>query len=144
MPTPIFDDEYASLWYHPEEKVVHHKIKGFLGQGMFEKLLSAGAELMEKHGARKWLSDDRNNVVVSPEDVQWADEVWFPRVRQAGFRYWAVVVPSLTVGAVQLKNLQTKRREQGVTVELFETVEAAMAWLERVGPGDAPIESGAR
>jgi len=143
MPTLILDDEYESLWYHPEEKVVHHKIKGFLRQGMFEKLLSAGAELMEKHGARKWLSDDRSNVVVSPEDIEWADEVWFPRVRKAGFEYWAVVVPSLTVGAVQLKNLQARRREQGVTVELFETVEAAMAWLARVGTDGAPVGSGA-
>jgi hypothetical protein len=98
---------------------------------------------MEQHGARKWLSDDRNNVVVAPEDIKWADEVWFPRVKRAGFEYWAVVVPSLTVGAVQLKNLQTKRRAQGVTVELFETIEAAMAWLGRVDADGAPVGSGA-
>jgi hypothetical protein len=133
MTTLMLDDEFVSLWHHPEQNVVHHKIKAFLLPGRFEKLLSAGAELMEKHGAVKWLSDDRDNVVVSPEDIKWADDVWFPRVKAAGFRYWAVVVPSLTVGAVQLKGLQTRRREQGVTVELFETVEAAMAWLARVG-----------
>jgi hypothetical protein len=76
----VLDDEYATLWYHPEEKVVHHQIHEFLVPGVFEKLLSTGADLMEGHGARKWLSDDRANVVVSPEDLKWADDHWAPRV----------------------------------------------------------------
>jgi hypothetical protein len=129
-PITILDDEYVSLWYHPEAKIVHHKMKQFLVPGVFQKLLSAGAELMEKHGATKWLSDDRDNTVATPEDLEWADEVWNPRVVKAGFRYWAIVVPSKMVAAIQMKNVQAKRREQGIEVESFETVDEAMAWLE--------------
>jgi hypothetical protein len=129
-PTTLIDDEFVSLWYHAEDKVVHHKIKSFLGRGVFEKLLTSGAELLEKHGAEKWLSDDRSNIVITPEDMKWAAEVWHPRVRKAGFKYWAIVVPTMTVGALQLRSLQMKRRSQGLTVELFETVEEAMAWLK--------------
>ena len=125
----ILDTEYATLWYHPEEKVIHHKIHKFLVAGVFEKLLSAGAELMETHGAVKWLSDDRNNVVVSPEDLEWSDRIWAPRVLRAGFKYWAIVVPSMAVAELQMKALQAKRRQQGILVEMFETVEEAMAWL---------------
>lgn len=126
----ILDDEYVTLWYHPDEKVIHHKIHKFLVPGVFEKLLGRGAELMETHGAVKWLSDDRNNVVVSPEDLKWSDTTWAPRVLKAGFKYWAIVVPSQAVAELQMKALREKRRKQGVLVEMFETVEEAMAWLE--------------
>jgi hypothetical protein len=126
----IVDDEYVTLWYHPDEKVIHHKIHKFMVPGVFERLLSTGAELMETHGAVKWLSDDRNNVVVSPEDLKWSDTTWAPRVLKAGFKYWAIVVPSQAVAELQMKALRAKRKEQGVQVEMFETVEEAMAWLE--------------
>jgi hypothetical protein len=133
MPTlTVIDDEYVTLWYHPEEKVVHHKIHRFLVPGVFEKLLSAGAQLLEAHGASKWLSDDRMNVVVSPEDLEWSDTVWAPRVLKAGFKHWAIVVPSQAVAELQMKALRAKRRKQGLEVEMFESVEQAMAWLKSV------------
>jgi malonyl CoA-acyl carrier protein transacylase len=131
-PTTILDDEFATLWYHPDEKVVHHKIHKFLVAGVFERLLNTGAELLEKHGAVKWLSDDRNNVVLSPEDRQWSDTVWAPRVLKLGFRYWAIVVPGQAVAELQMKQLKAKRQKQGLVVEMFETPEQAMAWLRSV------------
>ena len=130
MPTEtIIDDEFVTLWYHPDQKVIHHKIHKFLVPGVFERLLSTGAELMEKRGAVKWLSDDRNNVVVAPEDREWSDKTWAPRVMKAGFKYWAIVVPSQAVAELQMRALRAKRQKQGLAVEMFETVEAAMAWL---------------
>jgi hypothetical protein len=129
MPDTILDDEYATLWYHPEEKIVHHRIHTFLVPGVLEKLLGTGAELMERHGARKWLSDDRSNLVVSPEDLAWADEHWLPRVRKAGFKHWAIVVPQHAVAALQMRNLQAKRAAQGIEVASFTDVDAALAWL---------------
>jgi hypothetical protein len=125
----IIDDEYVTLWYHPDGMVIHHQIHKFMVAGVFERLLSTGADLMETHGAVKWLSDDRNNVVISPEDLRWSDTVWAPRVLKAGFKYWAIVVPSQAVAELQMKALRAKRRAQGIEVEMFETVEEAMAWL---------------
>ncbi len=129
----ILDDEYATLWFHSDEKIVHHQIHKFLVPGAFEKLLSAGAELLERHGASKWLSDDRNNVVVSPEDLDWADTHWIPRVQKAGFKYWAIVVPGHAVAQLQMKALQAKRRRQNIDVAMFESVEDALAWLKSRG-----------
>ncbi len=129
-PITILDDDYVSLWYHPETKIVHHKMKQFLIPGVFQKLLTAGAELMEKHKATKWLSDDHDNAVAVPADLAWAEDVWHPRVAKAGFKYWAIVAPSTTVASMQMRSLQAKRRKEGVEVETFETVEKAMAWLE--------------
>ena len=70
---------------------------------VFEKILTTGAEYLEEHGAQKWLSDDRNSVVIAEEDVHWGETVWAPRVIEAGFRYWAVVTPATAVAAEQME-----------------------------------------
>jgi hypothetical protein len=125
----VFDDEYMSLWYYPETGIVHHRIKGYLPQGGFRKLLSASAELLETRRATKYVSDDRDNVVVDPEDIKWADDNWYPRVAKAGLRHWALVLPSTMVGTVQAKSILETRRRQGLDVEGFGRIEDALAWL---------------
>ena len=125
----ILDDEYVGLWYHPETGIVHHRICGYLLPGVFRKLLTASAELLETHRATKYLSDDRSNVVVAPEDVEWADENWYPRAIKAGLKRWALVLPATTVGTVQARTILEDRRKRGLEVEGFDSVEAAMTWL---------------
>ncbi len=132
-PMTIMEDEYVSLWYHPDSKIVHHKMHQYLMPGMFQKLLNADAELIEKHGAQKFLSDDHAVNVVAPEDIAWADVNWYPRVIKAGLKYWAMVLPATAVGTLQLKALIQDRRKRGLTAEVFTTVEEAMRWLESVG-----------
>jgi hypothetical protein len=131
-PVTIMEDEFAGLWYHPDSKLIHHEIRRFLPRGFFRKVLTTGAEYLEKHGAQKWLSDDRLSVVIAEEDVRWGDTVWAPRVIEAGFRYWAVVIPASEVAARQMEGFVRGYREQGVTVAQFESVCEALAWLESV------------
>jgi hypothetical protein len=45
------------------------------GQVLRDALL-AGARAMARNRAQKWLSDDRNNPVLKPEDLAWARDVW--------------------------------------------------------------------
>jgi len=131
----ILDDRSASLWYHPDKGVVHHKLHAFPASGVFRRLLEASAELVEKHQATKYLSDDRDNLVVDPEDIKWAEQNWYPRVVKAGLKHWALVMPSSIVGTLQAKGIVENRRRQGLDVESFEDVEAAMAWLDGTAPG---------
>jgi hypothetical protein len=126
----IFDDEYMSLWYHPETGIVHHRINSYLVRGGFRKLLTASADLLETHRATRYLSDDRKNIVVDPEDIKWADDNWYPRVTKAGLKHWALVLPSTVVGTLQANSILERRRSQGLDVQGFDSVEAATAWLQ--------------
>ena len=131
-PITIIEDEFAGLWYHPGPKVVHHKIRTFLPRGFFAKILTTGAEYLEKHGAQKWLSDDESSVIIAEEDVQWGAAVWAPRVIKAGFRHWGVVTPSGAVAARQMEEFVACYRELGINVRQFERAHDALAWLESV------------
>lgn len=89
----LYDSDQISVWYYPEKKIIHHKMHKFVHGQPFRDALMAGARAMEEYKADKWLSDDTNNPVLSPEDVEWGDKNWQPRVIAAGWKYWAIVQP---------------------------------------------------
>jgi hypothetical protein len=126
----VIDDELVTLWYHPDKKIVHHQIKQFISGQRFRDFLMAGSDLMRKHKAHKWLSDDRDCPVVRPEDIDWGDAVWFPETAKSGWKYWAIVQPAKTVGQVVIKDLAAKYAKAGVTSKWFTDPNDAMWWLE--------------
>ena len=76
-------------------------------------------DVLQKNRAQKWLSDDRANAVLRPEDVDWSHQFWFPQTVQAGWKYWAIVQPEKVVGQVTMKGLATEYGRQGVTSRTF-------------------------
>ena len=129
----IIDDEKRNLSFHPDLKVIHHTMKSPVNGRDFRDLLTRGAECMEKHRATKWLSDDRKNGPIGPEDAIWGETIWGPRVLRAGFKFWAIVVPSSAVGSLQMRRFANEYRERGVGVEVFDALEPAWTWLKSVG-----------
>src|SRR5690348_10321375 len=89
----LLESEYFSLRFYPETKIVHHEFRRFVYGEEFRRVLEKGLEVFERHGASKWLSDDRGNSAILPEDGEWALNAWAPRVMRAGWKYWAVVMP---------------------------------------------------
>jgi hypothetical protein len=130
--TTILDNEYATLWFHPEKKIVHHQFHKFIFGEAFRNVLSTGVEVMKKNGAHKWLSDDRNNSAISQEDREWGDSVWTPQVVAAGWKYWAVVLPEKVVGQMSMKHLIEDYSNRGVKVQVFSDPAQALKWLEGV------------
>lgn len=126
----IIDTELVGLWYYPDKKIVHHQIRQFISGEPFREFLMAGTALFEEHRAEKWLSDDRGCPLVRPEDIDWGDEVWFPKTAAAGWKYWAIVQPQKTVGKVVIKDLAAKYAKSGVTSKWFNDPSDAMRWLE--------------
>lgn len=128
--TTIIDNEYASLWYYPETKIVHHQIKKYIYGEQLQNLLSKGTEVLKKNGAQKWLSDDRSNNALRPQDSEWTDNVWFPNTTKAGWKYWALVQPEKTIGQMNMKKKTTFVTNAGVVVKVFSNPNEAIKWLE--------------
>ena len=127
----IIDNEFVTLWYHPDTKIVHHQFHQFLHGDPFRETLNTGTELLKKYGAQKWLSDNRKNTALSKEDTDWGKTDWFPRTVEAGWKYWAIVQPEQVLGKMNMKRLAKTYSEQGVTTEFFSDPDEAMAWLEK-------------
>jgi hypothetical protein len=131
MPTQtIIDNPFVTLWYHPEKKIVHHRIHKFISGKPFQELLMTGSDLIKKNQAKKWLSDDRSNTVLSQEDLKWSETFWAPPTAQAGWKFWAIVQPGQVLGQAAMERLVQKYAALGVTAKIFSDPTAAMTWLE--------------
>jgi hypothetical protein len=130
MPITILDNEYASLWYYPEDKIIHHQFKQYIYGEHFREVMGTSAEAYEKYGCRKYLSDDRGNSAIHPEDRAWGDANFTPRVIKAGWTHWALVMPKKVIGQLNMARLVAEYRSMGVEVKVFSDPDKAMEWLK--------------
>ena len=128
----IMDNAAATLWFHPEAGIVHHRFKKPVGGDEFRWVLEGGLRLFVMRGASKWLSDDRANSALSPEDSLWAMNDWAPRVAAVGWQYWAVILPKSAAGTIDMTKYIEQQSALGVDVQIFFDPVLALAWLESV------------
>jgi hypothetical protein len=129
----IIQNEFVSLWYYEEEGIVHHKFHKFLYGEPFREALTMGLEVMETHGAVKWLSDDRNNAAIPQEDRLWSATVWRPRAVKSGWKYWALLLPTRVTGQMSMQSILNSYAEvDDIVYKLFENTRSALDWLKKV------------
>jgi hypothetical protein len=129
-PMILINNEYVSLQYHPGKKIVHHELKQWVPTEPFREALTKEAELFEKYGAQKLLSDDRGNGALYRDAEEWATNVWGPRAINAGWQYWAIVMPEKALGKMNMRSIISMYAEKGITVQTFANTDEAMHWLE--------------
>jgi len=126
----ILETDSVVLWYYSELKIIHHEMLKMPDSETFRELLTQGANLVERHRATKWLSDDRGNTVLRDHDETWSEREWLPRVVRGGFKYWAIVLPKAAIGKLNMRRLAADHARRGVESFIVDTPEAAFRWLQ--------------
>lgn len=126
----ILDTENVTMRYYPDSKILHHEMHRFFYDQEFRDVMNRGVEVFRQYGAKKWLSDDRKVSAWSPDDLEWGDTDWFPRVAQLGWKYWAIVMPEKIIGQITMKKMVDKYTARGVQTRVFPSSEEARKWLE--------------
>jgi hypothetical protein len=127
----LVDNEYISVVYLEEINTVYHTIRQPVSGQIFRDALEIGTQAMEEYGACKWLSDDRKNGPVSPDDAAWAANGWYARTIGVGWKYWANVVPEEILAAEALTPVIKDLYDLGLRTVLFTSLEKAMDWLNK-------------
>jgi hypothetical protein len=125
----ILETPVIMLWYYPDAGIVHHQVRKHPDAAEFESALEKGVEVLQLHGAHKWLSDDRRSGPLPKSHQEWAQKVWIPKAVAAGWKYWAFLLPTELVGSVNVGRLVEDYAALGVTVQIFTDPEDAMRWL---------------
>lgn len=125
----VIDNDYATLCYYPELKLVHHTFHRTISGQDFRDVLNRGTEILRENHADKWLSDDRKNTGLSPEDNEWGLTVWFSQTQAVGWKYWALVVPASMEGQQSMIQAVQHFAQNGVYTRVFIDPEEALAWL---------------
>jgi hypothetical protein len=100
-----------------------------------KEVLELGYRQLVQHGAVKWLSDDRLLGPFSKENQDWCENHWFPKTRDAGWKYWAIVLPETVLGQMSLQYFEKKYSEQGITTKFFSNPDDALGWLTEQSSG---------
>jgi hypothetical protein len=129
------ENDFANLWYYPEQGIIHHQFLQPVSDETFRSVLMAGLRLMQTHGAKKWLSDDRLNSILPAETSAWSQEFWLPRAYEAGWQYWAMLQPARARGRINTERLITYVNEKyDIEIKLFEDPDRAWHWLAQQVP----------
>ncbi len=131
MRETIIEKPRMSLFYHPVEKIVHHEMHQYPGFELLQEVLLRGLELLREHGAYKWLSDDRRGGALPKSHHEWGDKVWSPQACEAGWQYWALVLPKDVLHTANMHKLVQLYTSRGVTAEIFSDPDEAFAWLRQ-------------
>ena len=126
----ILENEHVTLWYYPGLKIVHHQMVEPPTSEEFKELLIKGTETLERFGAIKWLSDDLGNNLLKPQDEEWAQREWLPRVLRAGFKFWAIVLPNAAIGKLNMQRLATLHTQFGIVSRVETMPSPAFEWLK--------------
>jgi len=126
----IIETPNVSLWYHQEEKIVHHCIHKFVFGEELHSLLLSGTALVEKHKAEKWLSNDTSNTVLRSEDIEWGNINWFPRTVKAGWKHWAIVQPKAAIAKMNMDKIVKQYSDAGINTKFFSDEKEAFEWLK--------------
>lgn len=127
---PIVDNEYITIQYLPDKKVISHVVHKPVTDKPLQDALNVATEALKKYGACKWLSDDRKNGPLSPEQLEWGFKDWNPRAIAAGWKYWANIVPEEMAAAGTLAPLMDSLFEMGLRMMVFTDADKAMQWLD--------------
>ena len=120
----ILDNESAILRYHLTDNYIYHTIKKDIGGPDILHLLDVGLDTLINKGSGKWLADDRLN-----GPVEFVVNDWGRRAAEAGWRYWALVVPEDIAGRASMVDVVNAYLQVGVSVRVFSDVEEAREWL---------------
>jgi hypothetical protein len=110
--------------------MIHHRMKTYCHGEDFRDALVKGVEAMERHQAIKWLSDDRANGALVPEDTAWSIQHWFPRAKAAGWKHWSVIQPAKIIGQINMERALKDLAGQGINARMFGDPDEAMQWLD--------------
>jgi hypothetical protein len=128
----VIDNEHVQLYYHTDTKIVHHVYQPTIGGKYLREQLTKGVELLKEHDAHKWLSDNHLFNSLPDEDNKWINDVWLPQAIEAGWRFWALVVPKEDLGRMNMIQFVNSFAQMGVFVRVFVDPDEAMDWLVQV------------
>lgn len=126
----IVDNEYVTMKVSPEKGILYHTFHQPISGKPFRDYLNEGIATLKAYGATKWLSDDRKNDAMPQEDIEWSMQDWGQRAIEAGWRYWAIVVPEELPGREMMAEFRKYYHEAGLVMDVFVMPDRAMKWLE--------------
>ncbi|WP_128103493.1 hypothetical protein [Paenibacillus sp. DCT19] len=127
----FYDSPQATVTWNEEKKVVVLQWKSFAKGEPYRTPLNKVLELAVQKRTNKALYDSRHLAVISPDDQEWVAKDWYPRSKEAGIKYSALLVPHKAI-AKSSANRMLSGMDISNPSEEFNDIDEAFSWLASV------------
>ncbi len=128
----ILDNEFVTLVYEDENALLFDVYKANIAFETIQASLNAGLQKMNETHANRWLTDTRAIGGFSEAGAQWVLTDWAPRALEAGWKYWALVVPEAMEGRVAMVQFVNAFAQVGIRVRVFIDINKARQWVVNI------------
>ncbi len=98
----------------------------------FRNIALSGLDLLKSKGVTKILNNTSELEIVTIENQEWSQTVWFPMAQKAGLQYFAFVIPNNIFGEASAQQTNEKAEDEGdIQIQYFKTFDEAAAWLKQ-------------
>ncbi len=126
----VVQNDYITILCDTDHKVIQHTIHKPIDTKTLITSLDAGIQAMAKYGATKWLSDDRLNGELSNDDKDWIFNQFPTRAMNAGWKFWAIIVPHEVAGRASMVDMVFDYTQRGILTRTFTNPADGKKWLE--------------
>lgn len=125
-----FENAAGRVWEEPLDYLRLEYYGGPREETVFRALLAHTLRALTRRAHGKLLIDQRKMAPYSDAERAWLVGEWLPRaVREAHYRYGAVVLAENVFARVSMTRLALAARELGNTYKTFATEAEALDWL---------------
>lgn len=130
-----FQNDVVTVSYDLERQLGMAVWNGFLSSTQFREAVEICLDLMDKHKLLRWLGDNRKLRAIRQADQDWFVEYVMPRLAAGTIRRNASVVSEDLFNRMAVEQIIKRSSNLGdMALMDFESVEAAMEWLEQLIP----------
>jgi hypothetical protein len=129
-----FENQVAKIGWDASTGILHFEWKLFATGELFHEALEHNIQLAQQLHATKQLTNTTHAGAFKSEDQQWLIDNYTPRMRQAGIKYMALLVPDNVVANMSQKRVvqsvhQDSKNQTGFA-KPFNSASEALDWLK--------------
>jgi hypothetical protein len=127
----LYSSETLTLSWVPTDRYLKVERSGFIKGAAFRRELELIVEELTARRASRQLNDFRKMKPVAPDDQDFINRDWLPRLVRAGLRHSAVLAPESAIAQMSLTAIVARVADTELVTQYFAHQDAAVAWLRQ-------------
>lgn len=127
----ILDTPYAEVTFEKDKQLGMICWKGKASSEEYQNAFNTLLDFQKKETITRYVSDIRNQSIISPDDRKWFETVAMPRAIEQGLKAAAVVFDGNAFKKYYINVILNATNKFGLPMKLFNTLEEAVFWLEQ-------------
>jgi len=125
----VLDTQYALVTFDKVRELGMVAWKGKTTSEEYQTAFTSLLELQKKEKISRYISDIRNQAIVSPNDRKWFETVALPQAVQQGLKAAAVVFDGNAFKKYYINVIITSTNKYKLPMKVFNDMDEAIEWI---------------